>query len=79
MKRLLVLAVAVALLITSSPYLTVKASAKYFVDTYQGMLDPEFFDAFNYVSDNEWMNGTDATHFSPYVAITRGMFVMGDL
>ena len=54
---------------------TYNASAKYFSDTYPGMLDPEFFDAFNYVSDNGWMGGTDATHFSPYQAITRGMFV----
>ena len=51
------------------------ASAKYFSDTYVGMLDREFFDAMNYVTDNGWMNGTDATHFSPYVGITRGMFV----
>lgn len=50
-------------------------SAKYFSDTYVGMLDREFFDAMNYVTDNGWMNGTDTTHFSPYVGITRGMFV----
>lgn len=51
------------------------ASAKYFSDTYVGMLDREFFDAMNYVTDNGWMNGTDTTHFSPYEGITRGMFV----
>lgn len=39
------------------------------------MLAPEFFDAFNYVSDNGLMGGTDATHFSPYLSVTRGMFV----
>lgn len=51
------------------------ASAKYFPDIYVGMLEREFFDAMNYVADNGWMNGVDATHFGPYVNITRGMFV----
>lgn len=55
--------------------LLLPTSAIEFDDTYVGMLDREFFDAINYVSDNGWMNGTDSSHFSPYEEITRGMFV----
>ena len=50
-------------------------SAKRFDDVSLGLLSRDFFDAINYISDNGIMNGTDPTHFSPFLNITRGMFV----
>ena len=68
--------IACALLLCLIPgILAFPVSAKYFEDVYPGMLAREFFDAINYVSDNNIMNGTEPTRFSPYENVTRGMFV----
>lgn len=68
--------IACALLLCLIPGILVfPVSAKYFEDVYPGMLDREFFDAINYVSDNNIMNGTEPTRFGPYETVTRGMFV----